>query len=259
MDHFYSTSHEFAPARFYHPHSAKARPVVVVSACLSGERVRYDGDSQYLPAIEWLADCLQLLPVCPEVGAGLTVPRPPVQLVGGNAAPRALGRDDPTLDVTQALADFARTSAAQLVATQSVCGYIFKSRSPSCGLGSTPLFDSAGMRTDTTSGIQAAHFQRQLPWLSYCEETDLLDRLSARVFELRCRLVFDWMHAGTVTLAARHRHYRFLQTRLATSERDILDHCARTDDSIGYLIALQRGCTQLPKEQLLTLFSAWDE
>ena len=253
MDHFLRGAKSGATAgssraRFYHPQSAAARPRVAVSACLAGERVRYDGASRYLPAFAWLAERLQLVSVCPEVGAGLAVPRPPVQLVTDGAITRARGRDDPTLDVTAALAEFARTSRADLEAAAPLCGYVFKSRSPSCGLGSTPLFDIDGVQIATTSGIQAAHFQTRLPWLSYCEETALDDQDSALAFELRCRLVFDWLHAGDVDAETLRHHYRALLQRLAP---------AAPADRIGCLTALQKACAELPPAQLLEAFEDW--
>lgn len=256
MDHFSSTRPQATRLRFFHSASATARPRVATSACLNGERVRYDGDSRYLPAIRWLTDAVELLPICPEVGAGMSVPRPPVQLVRAatSAAPRALGRDDKQLDATQALTAFADIAVARL-AESRVCGYLLKSRSPSCGLHSTPLFDAAGMQIGTTSGIQAAHCESRLPWLAYCEETDLVDRSSAEAFALRCRLVFDWLHAGSAPLATLYRHYRFLIDRCdAHAQERLVQHLA-ADDRHASLCELQRHCEQLPPVQLLALFA----
>lgn len=255
MDHFCSIpAEQFNSNRFYYPHSAQLRATVAVSACLMGQRVRYDGNDRYLPAIEWLTTVLQLIPICPEVGAGLGVPRPPVQLVADNTNPiQARGRDDADLDVTRQLQTFAHASVAQFNA-QTLCGYLWKSRSPSCGFGSTPLFDPAGGQIGITSGIQAAHFQRTLPWLSYCEEADLTDRPTALTFVLRCRMVFDWMYAGAAQLAAQHRHYHFLIDRLDRNEQALLARLAATGDRGNYLTALQQSCARLPAEQLLDLF-----
>jgi uncharacterized protein YbbK (DUF523 family) len=250
MDHFSSAPSKRALIGFYHPLSESARPRVAVSACLAGERVRYDGADRHLPAIALLAERVQLVPVCPEVGAGLGVPRPPVQLVSesATAAPRALGRDDPTLDVTSALANFARASLADRGLTAELCGYLLKSRSPSCGSGSTPLFDRNGEEIGSTSGIQAAYFRSRLPWLSYCEETALVDDLSIKAFELRCRIVFDWLHAGDTPIDELLRHYR---QRLESLAPDIPADADRTT----CLAALQATCAALPPLRLLEMFS----
>jgi uncharacterized protein YbbK (DUF523 family) len=272
MDQFCSIpAQQFNSNRFYYPHSAQWRATVAVSACLTGQRVRYDGNDRYLAAVEWLTPLLQLIPICPEVGAGLTVPRPPVQLVLTDTATlQARGRDDPDLDVTQQLQKFAQTSAAQFNTAQTLCGYLWKSRSPSCGYGSTPLFDQTGEQIGTSSGFQAAHFQRTLPWLSYCEESNLLDQQTALTFVLRCRIVFDWMYAGALepatefpkqipterpaTISAQHRHYHFLIERLSGNEQTLLAQLAATDNRSDYLTAFQQSCMRLPAEQLLDLF-----
>ncbi len=52
-----------------------------ISRCLLGQRVRYDGADKYSRICnEDLAERFELVSVCPEVDAGLTVPRPPVEL-----------------------------------------------------------------------------------------------------------------------------------------------------------------------------------
>ena len=66
--------------------------------------VRYDGDHRAAPdLISALAAEFALEPICPEVGAGLGVPRPPVNLVRTGRGERALGVDNPELDVTTQL------------------------------------------------------------------------------------------------------------------------------------------------------------
>jgi uncharacterized protein YbbK (DUF523 family) len=256
MDHFYDTICRFNPARFYHPQSAHARAAVGVSACLTGQQVRYDGRDCYLPGIEALVAALDLTPICPEVGAGLPVPRPPVQLIANDSGsqPRARGRDDSSLDVTQQLLDFAHLSVTRAAAQSALCGYLWKSRSPSCGFNSTPLFDASGTQIGQTSGIQAAHFQRAMPWLSFCEESTLIDRRAALTFVLRCRLVFDWMYTGDVELLTQHRHYRFLIDSFANSDQIAVSEFAETNHKVNYLTALQHGCAGLQPGQLLELF-----
>src|SRR5262249_61934374 len=60
-----------------------------VSACLLGQRVRYDGGHKRDDALlRGLGDDVEWIPVCPEVELGLGVPRPPIILVGSQRAPR---------------------------------------------------------------------------------------------------------------------------------------------------------------------------
>jgi len=133
--------------------SNTAKPLVAVSACLLGERVRYDGDHKRDPYIvETLSAIFELKPVCPEVGIGMGIPRPPIQLVSDGGLPRALGVKDANVDVTDALTAYARQLKQPL---QAVSGYIFKSRSPSCGLTDARLFDSQGVETGLATGVHA--------------------------------------------------------------------------------------------------------
>ena len=55
-----------------------------ISSCLLGQRVRYDGGHQQDRSLAGtLGRLFDLVPVCPEVEAGLGVPREPMRLVGG--------------------------------------------------------------------------------------------------------------------------------------------------------------------------------
>lgn len=141
-----------------------------VSACLLGEPVRYDGGhkrNQML--LHYLADRYELLPICPEVAAGLGVPRPPVQLVVRGGEVRALGVEDAQLDVTLPLMEYGQRLAAEEL---RLCGFVFKSRSPSCGLGTTPIHTEHDC-IDHGSGLFARQIVQALPLLPVIDEEAL--------------------------------------------------------------------------------------
>jgi len=147
------------------------KPKVAVSRCLLGHAVRYDGDSTAnAVVIEQLGDLFELVPVCPEVEAGLSVPRPPVQLTGSIDHPRITGRDQPDLDVTETMRRYCDSRPAEL---NHVCGFVFKSRSPSCGLNSTPVFIKGECVTETSRGLFARALASTFPALPVIEELDL--------------------------------------------------------------------------------------
>lgn len=54
---------------------------ILVSACLLGDKTRYDGESNYFPFLNELASKYELVPFCPEVEAGLSIPRSPAEIV----------------------------------------------------------------------------------------------------------------------------------------------------------------------------------
>lgn len=220
--------------RFYRRQPESELPKVAISACLHGEAVRYDGSDKFLESTSTiLANYLQLLPICPEVGAGMSVPRPPVQLVQYPDGIRVLGHDDPALDVTTALDSYRQQSAQGL--GQQLCGYVLKSRSPSCGLNSTPIFAPDGKQLTTGSGMQAAFFHKQLPWLTMVEETDLESRGACEDFIVRCQLFADVRtacDAGSCQVV--HSHYQTVLELMPTHIQQRLETFAAQDEGQSY-------------------------
>jgi len=154
--------------------------LVGVSRCLLGDAVRYDGRSKKNSIVlEELSKLFELIPVCPEVEAGLSVPRPPVQLTGSIENPKLTGRDDHTIDVTAIMQSYCLTKPAEL---DNLSGFIFKSRSPSCGLDSTPVFIDDQCVTETGRGIFARHLCQHYPELIVIEDTDLDDTTQLNKF-----------------------------------------------------------------------------
>ena len=102
-----------------------------VSACLAGQRCRYDGGSS--PSGESFADCIF---VCPECLGGLPTPREPAEIVGGDGRDVLNGRarvmDRQGRDVTAAFVQGAEKALAEM----QKCGVthaVLKGKSPSCG------------------------------------------------------------------------------------------------------------------------------
>ena len=147
------------------------KPLVGVSQCLLGDAVRYDGKSKANQIIrERLTAVFNLVAVCPEVEAGLPIPRPPVQLTGSIQNPKLTGRDDPSIDVTDIMQRYCQTKPAEL---KHLAGFIFKSRSPSCGLNSTPVFIDGKCVTETSRGIFAKRLCASYPGLVVIEDIAL--------------------------------------------------------------------------------------
>lgn len=142
-------------------------PRIGVSACLLGQAVRYDGGDKFIPAITGLTNEFELVPICPEVEAGLGVPRPPVQLVKKEDQLAALGVQNSELDVTDQLLAFCIESE-QLVKTLS--GLILKARSPSCGINSTPVLNDGSGEIKTGSGLFADHLIQNFPEIPLIDE-----------------------------------------------------------------------------------------
>lgn len=137
---------------------------ILVSACLLGRLVRYDGKaSKGHELLDRLQAAGRLIPVCPEVSGGLSVPRPAAEIVGGDGQDvldgqaRVLTTDG--VDVTKAFVDGAQHALA-LAKLHQVDAVVLKARSPSCG--SLQIYD--GTHTGTLVdglGITAALLRRE--------------------------------------------------------------------------------------------------
>jgi uncharacterized protein YbbK (DUF523 family) len=153
------------------PSNPKKKPLVGVSQCLLGGAVRYDGQAKPNQIIlQRLSQLFDFFPVCPEVEAGLSVPRPPIRLTGSINNPKITGRDDPCLDVTGLMLQYCNAKPGKL---QDLAGFIFKSRSPSCGLNSTPVFIDEKCVTETSRGVFAREFCEHYPQLPVIEDNEL--------------------------------------------------------------------------------------
>ena len=185
---------------------------VAVSECLTGARVRYDGDHKRdaMPHAA-LDELFVLRAICPEVGIGLGVPRAPIRLVGHAGAPRArvIGeRSAPQRDVTAALRSYADS---RLPVLDEVDGYVFMQKSPSCGLSGVKLFGSSG----TDRGVYARQVLVLRPALPAAEAGQLFDPRCRANFVMRTFVYAHWrrMHARGMTAArliAFHTAYKYL-------------------------------------------------
>lgn len=114
--------------------AAPAPVRIAVSACLLGERVRYDGDHSRNDFVaEALDRCFELIPDCPEVGIGLGTPRPKIHLAEDERG-RIRLRDAEGGDLTARMSAYA-AAAARRFTERRVAGMVLKSKSPSCGIG----------------------------------------------------------------------------------------------------------------------------
>jgi len=123
---------------------------ILVSSCLLGEKVRYDGGDNELSDTliqQWQREG-RLISFCPECAGGLSTPRTPAERV----RERVLTKDGE--DVTSEFSSGAE-QAVELAKTSGALVAILKARSPSCGSGviydgsfNKRLIDGNGMTTD---------------------------------------------------------------------------------------------------------------
>jgi uncharacterized protein YbgA (DUF1722 family)/uncharacterized protein YbbK (DUF523 family) len=149
-------------------------PRVGISTCLLGEPTRYDGGFKRDDIIkETLARHLKLVPVCPEVECGLSTPREAMQLEGDPENPRLFTRYS-RIEYTAQLLAWSRQRVEELD-NEDLCGFIFKSRSPSCGMARVKVH-SAGSVIKRGQGLFARDFMGRFPLVPVEEEDRLHDR-----------------------------------------------------------------------------------
>ncbi|WP_198043751.1 2-thiouracil desulfurase family protein [Ketobacter nezhaii] len=148
-------------------------PLVGISSCLTGNRVRYDGADKFNGIVaEHIQPFVNLLPLCPESMAGLGIPRPPVNLVQAGEQIRARGRDIANLDVTERLLSMGQCVAN---AYPELKGFIVQSRSPSCGFNTTPVYttDQTEVLSHQGSGLFVTALLQCMPELPILNDSEL--------------------------------------------------------------------------------------
>ncbi len=121
---------------------------ILVSACLLGRRCKYNGGDNYSEAVEAFVRGHEVVPVCPELAGGLSVPRSPCEIVNGVV----MNRDGENVD------EAFRNGAAACVGLakeKRIDLAVLQSRSPSCGV--RQIYDgSFSGRKIEGSGVFAA-------------------------------------------------------------------------------------------------------
>jgi uncharacterized protein YbbK (DUF523 family) len=159
------------------------RPVLLgVSACLLGEHVRFDGGHKLDSWITHeLGGRVRFVPVCPEAEAGFGVPREAMRLTGAPDNPRLVTKDTGR-DLTAAMLSWIAGRVEEL-AGMDLSGFIFKSKSPSCGLARIRVHpDDDGEPVPSGAGLFARAFLKRLPLIPVAEESGLVEAGTRRDF-----------------------------------------------------------------------------
>jgi uncharacterized protein YbgA (DUF1722 family)/uncharacterized protein YbbK (DUF523 family) len=218
--------------------SFETKPKLGISACLLGQKVRFDGGHK---RERFLTDLfgrfVDWIPICPEIEAGMGVPRESVRLVGTSADPNMIAEKSGR-DWTAAMNQFAAKRLRGLAAA-NLSGYVFKKNSPSCGMERVKVYSSKGMPERQGRGLFAAAVMKHWPFLPVEEEGRLNDLKLRENFIERVFAYHRWQQAiaGRKSLAALVRfhtshkylllahsqpHYRRLGRLVATAKQKSL-------------------------------------
>jgi len=214
------------------------RVKILVSACLLGEKVRYDGGHKRdLFLNETLGPFVEWVPVCPEVDCGLPVPREAMRLVGDPNRPRLVA-DRTGIDHTERMERWAKARLEEL-SCLDLCGYICKKGSPSSGMERVRVYPSGGgIPARTGIGAFTRMFMERFPRIPVEEEGRLTDPVLREMFveRLFCLRRFRDLLARPLSRGALvdfHTDHKLL----------LLSHDRRHYEEMGRLVA---GAKTLP-------------
>ena len=218
-----------------------------ISTCLLGEPVRYDGGhklDRYLR--DTLGQYVEYVPVCPETEAGFGIPRESMHLEGDVDSPR-LVTSRTGKDMTEPMVSWANERVRQLE-SEELCGFIFKSNSPSSGMERVKLFDHNRVPRKIGVGIFAGIFMKHFPLLPVEEEGRLHDPMLRENFIERIFIAKRWRDLiaekpGVGELIEFHTRHKLL----------IMAHSPRHGSLMGKLVAAAK---QTPRDELFRSYQA---
>lgn len=141
------------------------REKVIVSACLLGEYCRYDGETKRDEGVIAFLKDKEVIPFCPEAPV-LGTPRGRISVVATDRGLRVCKDADGT-DVTDALIEQIEPLIKEQPDANRI---ILKSKSPSCGLGTTPILDEEGNEIGKGNGIAADLLLHAFPDIEIVDE-----------------------------------------------------------------------------------------
>jgi uncharacterized protein YbgA (DUF1722 family)/uncharacterized protein YbbK (DUF523 family) len=209
-----------------------------ISSCLLGAKVRYDGGHRWDRFItDTLGWYVEFVPVCPEVESGLPVPREAMRLVGDPEKPHLLTVRT-GIDHTDRLSTWAQKRVEEL-AEQDLCGFIFKSKSPSSGMERVKVYNDQAVPAAVGVGIFARIFKARFPLLPVEDEGRLHDPVLRENFIERLFCYQRWRE-----LVAQGASRGALVTFHTRHKLQIMSHSPKHYRELGKLVA-QAGETPI--------------
>ncbi len=205
-----------------------------ISSCLLGEKVRYDGGHKLDHFItETLGKFVEFVPICPEVECGLGIPREAMHLVSSPEGPR-LVTIRTQVDYTERMRTWAQKRVVELE-QKDLCGFIFKSGSPSSGMERVKIYYGKGEPARTGVGMFAREFMQHFPLLPVEDEgrlhdPDLRENFLERLFTMK-----RWRE--NLALGAKPGHLVDFHTR---HKLLIMSHSPKHYQTLGKLVAQMR-------------------
>lgn len=189
-----------------------------VSSCVLGQSVRYDGGHKKSGFVaKKVADIFELVPICPEVGMGMPIPRPTIHLrefhQDDNIEIRLVDSKDGSIDHSDAMEHFYQSVHSRLA---EMDGYIVAAKSPSCGMERIKVYTEHGdLLHRKGMGLYVAKMQAHFPNLPIEEDGRLNDQGLRESFFVRVMAHHEFRtqvleQPSVRNLVAFHSRYKFL-------------------------------------------------
>jgi uncharacterized protein YbgA (DUF1722 family)/uncharacterized protein YbbK (DUF523 family) len=219
-----------------------------VSSCLLGKEVRYNGGHSHDRYITGtLGQYFTFVDVCPEVEAGFSIPRETMRLVGDPESPRLL-TSKTRKDCTDTLVNWAQKRVKELAA-ENLCGFIFKSKSPSSGMERVKVYTEKGFPASNKGiGLFARAFMARFPLIPVEEEGRLHDAALRENFIERIFALKRWRQ-----VAAGKKNRGDIVTFHTEHKLQIMSHSQQHYREMGRLVARIKD---MPLEPLYEQYEA---
>ncbi|AMK11325.1 YbgA family protein [Pseudodesulfovibrio indicus] len=162
-----------------------------VSACVAGERVRWDRShrrSAYLA--ETLSKYVELVPICPEIACGMGIPREQLRQADCAGDIRLIGYDSGE-DFTEKMSEWADRVLPGLD-EEEICGFVLRQRSPSCAKNKSKIYSTTGKPHKHGPGFFTRKLTEHAPLLPMVTSEELQNPLLRDNFIRRVFVLNRW-------------------------------------------------------------------
>ena len=225
-----------------------------VSSCLLGNMCRYDGahsKDQFI--VKTLQNYFEFVPYCPEKII-FSTPREAIRLVKNANEEIKVVTSNTNVDVTKQLVDISEKCAKQ-IADDELCGFILKSKSPTCGMERVKVYQETNAPSEKKGiGVFAKQIQERYPLLPLEEEGRLNDAWLRENFLMQIfayKHIFEFLKANPsakdlvefhtsykyLIYAKSHEAYKKLGNIVANHEKNDLE-VVLEDYKLGFLQAI---------------------
>jgi uncharacterized protein YbgA (DUF1722 family)/uncharacterized protein YbbK (DUF523 family) len=218
-----------------------------ISTCLLGQNVRYDGGHKLDRFLtDTLGQYVEYVPVCPEVECGFGTPREAFRLVGDPESPRFVTFRTHQ-DYTERMMQWAKRRVIELE-REGLCGFIFKSNSPSSGMERVKVYGEKRMPVKKGRGIFARIFIEYFPLVPVEDEGRLHDPTLRENFVERIFALKRWRETLSKKSTMAHLvEFHTLHKLL------IFSHSEKHNRTMGKLVAAGK---EMPLKELYARYEA---